>query len=256
MPGKHTLGLVLVKAGELITFTFDDNVPDRPRRITVVAISDIDLSKEMATFCEKTNRSGKDIYTENALPAFIEYLAGKRLLHVGAEVSVHFGAARRPAARLLNEYRFDINPEFFWEEKLTHRYTHKSFAILNHQQQMLTVMFGIEAPFYISANLIDLKGDYLGVLRLCVIPDGQHTLISDEDIERLRLALQSDIALHMSEIAVMVERVDLTSNPIFGSNSFMRHLPELKPPSTENQHSKSKGTVNEPTIHDNATLQS
>ncbi|MCY1276108.1 hypothetical protein D9M68_19370 [compost metagenome] len=245
MPGKHTLGLVLVRAGELISFTYDDSVPNRPKRLTVVALTDIDLSKEMATFCGLTNRSGKDIYTENALPAFIEYMAGKRMLHVSTEVSVHFGTVKRPAARLLNEYRFDINPEFFWEEKLTHRYESQSFSVINHQQQMLTIIFGIEAPFYVLASLIDLKGDSLGVLRLSVLPDGQHTLISDEDLERIRLALQSDIVLHMSEIAVMVERVVLTSNPDFGSNSFKRHLPEIKPLLTENQHSTSKGPVHE-----------
>lgn len=237
--------MIHVKAGELINFTYDDAVPDRPRRVTVVAIEDIDLSREMALFCEKTNRSGKDIYTENALPAFIEYLVMKRLLHVGAEVDVHFGSSRRPAARLLNEYRFRLNPESFWEEKLTHRYESRSFTIINHQQQMLTMMIGVEAPFYISASMVDLKGDYLGVLRLSVLPDGRHTLISEEDMERIRLALQSDIALHMSEIEVMVERVCVTSNPDFGSNTFQRHLPEINLPSSEIPHSASKGTVNE-----------
>ena len=237
--------MVLVRAGELISFTYDDHIPNHPKRLTVVALADIDLSKEMATFCGITNRSGKDIFTENALPAFIEYMAQKRLLHVSTEVSCHFGSVKRPATRLLNEYRFDINPEFFWEEKLTHRYESHSFTVLNHQQQMLTVMFDIDAPFYVTASLIDLNGDSLGVIRLSVIPDGQHTLISDEDLERIRLGLQSDIVLHMSEIAVMVERVVLASNPNFGSNSFKRHMPEIIHHPIESRNPTVKGTINE-----------
>lgn len=227
MPSKHTLGKMYVRAGEILTFTYDDTVPEEKRRVTVVAIDDIDISAEMAMFCEQTDRSGKDIYTENALPAFIEFLTEKRLLHVGREVNVHFGQIRRPAARLLNEYRFKLNPESFWEEKISARYEAHSFSVYNHQSHSLTVMLGVEAPFYITASFIDLNGDQLGVLKLSVLSDDRHTLINDEDVERLRLALQSDIALNLGEINVMVERVELASNPDFGKNAFLRHIPEI-----------------------------
>lgn len=230
MPSKHTLGMIKVRAGEILTFTYDSTVPEERRNITVVALDDIDLSEAMATFCELTDRSGKDIYTENALPAFVEYLAEQRLLHVGTEVNVHFGQMRRPAARLLNEYRFKANPESFWEDKLVQHYLSKSFTVFNHQHHVLTMMAGVEAPFYISGSIIDMKGDILGVLRLSVLSDSRHTLISNEDIERIRLAFQADIALNVREINVMVERVELTSNPDFGANSFKRHLPPLVHP--------------------------
>lgn len=250
MPSKHTLGTMYVRAGDLISFTYDDTVPEEERRVTVVAIADIELSREMALFCEQTDRSGKDIYTENALPAFIEYLTEKRLLHVGNEVSVHFGQIRRPAARPLNEYRFRMNPESFWEEKIHHRYQKHSFTVFNHQSHTLTVMGGDDAPFFITASFIDMKGDQLGVLRLSVLSDNRHTLIDDEDVERLRLALQSDIALNLSELNVMVERVELASNPDFGKNSFLRHLPEIDRTNLPKPTSQSrKGKQNEQLEH-------
>ena len=232
MPSKHKLGMERIRAGELLSFTYEDTVPNNEKRLTVVALADIDLSLEMATYCEQMDRSGKDIYTENALPAFIEYLTEKRLLHVGNEVKVHFGKVRRPASRLLNEYRFKMSPESFWEEKITTLYLNRSFSVFNHQMHSLTVMMGIDAPFYIMASFIDVQGDTLGVLRLSVLSDSQHTLIDDEDLERLRLALQADIAMNLSEINVMVDRVKLTSNPDFGLSSFKRHLPAINP---ENQ---------------------
>ncbi|MNZ43796.1 hypothetical protein D3C78_614080 [compost metagenome] len=233
MQDKHTLGRVTVKAGEILTFTFDESAQEQNRHLTVVAIDNIDLSREMALFCELTNRSGKDIYTENALPLFIQHLAEKRLLHVGKEVTVHFGDRGRPAARLMNEYRFRLNPESYWEDKLVRRYTTNSFTLYNHQQSILTVMMGVDAPFYILADILDMTGDHLGILRLSVIPDNRHANLSDEDVERIRLALQADIAMNVEEISVMVERVRVTSNPDFGQSLFKRHLPPIVHPSTE-----------------------
>ncbi|MNO21491.1 hypothetical protein D3C76_112650 [compost metagenome] len=232
MSENHTLGKVAVRAGEILTFTFDD-ADAKHRHLTVVAIADIDLSREMALFCERTDRSGKDIFTENALPQFIQHLAEKRLLHVGKEVSVQFGDRGRPAARLMNEYRFRLNPESYWEDKLVHRYMSSSFTLFNHQHHSLTIMMGLDAPFYILADLLDMQGDFLGVLRLSIIPDHRHTFISDEDIERIRLALQADIAMNVEEISVMVERVRVASNREFGQNLFKRHLPPIPTPITE-----------------------
>lgn len=233
MQENHTLGRIVVRAGEILTFTFDESVSGHKRHLTVVAIADIDLSREMALFCEATDRSGKDIYTENALPEFLQSLSEKQMLHVGKEISVHFGDRGRPAARLMNEYRFRINPESYWEDKLVNRYTTGSFTVFNHQHHCLTVMQGTDAPFTAHAVIVDMQGEYLGHLRLSVLPDQRHSFISDEDIERIRLALQADITLNVEEISVMVERVTVTSNPDFGQNVFKKHVVPLKHSSSE-----------------------
>lgn len=233
MQQNHTLGRVTVRAGEIITFTFDESTPERQRHLTVVAIQDLDLSREMALFCEATNRSGRDIYTENALPALIEHLAKKGLLHVGREVTVHVGNRFRPAARLMNEYKFRLNPESFWEDKLVNRYTTGTFNVFNHQGHSLTLMMEVDSPFTAHASIVDMQGEYLGHLRLSVLPDQPHTLISDDDIERIRLALQADITMNVEEISVMVERVEMTSNPDFGQNAFKRHISLPQPISNE-----------------------
>lgn len=228
MAENHTLGRIFVRAGEILTFTFDETDSGHKRHLTVVAIVDIDLSREMALFCDATDRSGKDIYTENALPEFLQSLAEKQMLHVGKEITVHFGDRGRPAARLMNEYRFRINPESYWEDKLVQRYTTGSFTVFNHQHHQLTVMQGTDAPFTAHATIVDMQGEYLGHLRLSVLPDHRHSFISDDDVERIRLALQADITLNVEEISVMVERVVMTSNPDFGQNAFKRHAVPIK----------------------------
>jgi len=249
MHEHHTLGRMKVRAGEILTFTYDESVPDKRCHLTVVAIADIDLSQEMATYCVTINRSTRDIYTENALPGFIEYLAEKRLLHVGTEVNIHFGTTKRPAARLMGEYRFDINPESFWEAKLIHRYQSNSFTVYNHQHHMLTIMSDVEAPFLVLADIIDMKGEYLGVLRLSVLSEDSYTLFSDEDLERIRLALQADISLNVVEISVLVESVKLVPNPDFTKNAFGRHLPVVTPPiSKPTQSTPQKGKIDEPSL--------
>lgn len=235
MQENHTLGRIVVRAGEILTFTFDESASGHKRHLTVVAIADIDLSREMALFCEETDRSGKDIFTENALPEFLQSLSEKQMLHVGKEISVHFGDRGRPAARLMNEYRFRINPESYWEDKLVQRYTTGSFTVYNHQHHCLTLMQGTDAPFTAHAAIVDMQGEYLGHLRLSVLPDQRHSFISDDDIERIRLALQADITLNVEEISVMVERVFVTSNPDFGQNVFKRHTVPLKSSSTESE---------------------
>ncbi len=235
----HTLGRIKVRAGEILTFTYDESIPEKKRHVTVVALSDIDLSDEMATFCESVNRSSRDIFTEEALPGFIQYLTEKRLLHIGNEVRIHFGSMRRPAARLMDEYRFKLNPESFWEAKLLHRYESNSFTVFNHQNHLLTVMAGIDSPFIAMASMIDLQGELLGMLRLSVLSDHRHTLIDDNDIERLRLALQADISLHVDEIAVLVTEVKIISNPDFGINAFKRHM---APPLSSNPISSTHDT--------------
>jgi len=247
MLDHHTLGRIKVRAGEILTFTYDESIPEKKKHITVVAIADIDLSAEMATYCEGINRATREIYTEEALPGFIQYLTEKRLLHVGNEVSLHFGSKRRPAARLLNEYRFKLNPESFWEAKLIHRYESNSFTVFTHQSHMLTVMSGPDAPFTILAEIIDLTGDPLGVLRLSVLSDNRHTLIDDEDIERIRLALQADISLNMTEISVLVNKVTLIPNPDFGTNPFKRHLSDLPTHSIPSHSLPETGNTNEHT---------
>ncbi len=224
MKSNHTLGVIKVKAGEVISFTFDKLPKDSQGRITVVALHDIDLSHEMADFCNRTDRSGKDIYTENALPDFIEGMVERGLLHIGPIVNVHVGHEKRPCSRMLDEYRFSINPESFWEDKLIERYGKNTFTVYNHQNHLLTMMTDVEAPFYARASIVDMRGEYLGQLRLSILPEQRHSFISDDDIERIRLALQADIMLNVVEINVMVERVEVTSNPDFGSSRFNQHL--------------------------------
>lgn len=245
MHEHHTLGRIKVRAGEILTFTYDESIPEKKRHITVVAISDIDLSDEMATYCGSINRSSRDIFTEEALPGFIQYLTEKRLLHIGNEVTVHFGAKRRPASRLMNEYRFKLNPESFWEAKLIHRYESNSFTVFNHQNHMLTVMGGVDGPFTALARIIDFQGELLGTLRLSVLSDNRHSLIDDNDIERIRLALQADISLNTNEINVLVDQVELISNPDFGTNPFKRHLPEITQPSNPTPSTQDTGNLHE-----------
>ncbi len=228
MSHEESLGRLIVKAGEILTFTYRDSTP-HPRHVTVVALVDLDLSRHMAEFCEKTNRDSRDIYTEQALPSFIEYLTELHLLHVGKEIQVDIGQIGRPASRLMNEYRFRLNPEAFWEAKLLHRYQRSSFTVFNHQNHLLTVMAGVDAPFTVVASLIDMAGDALGVLRLSVLTDHKYTLLDDEDLERIRLALQADISLSVEEISVLVDSITLIPNPDFGSNPFARHTPSIQP---------------------------
>ena len=224
MQCNHTLGVIKVKAGEVISFTFDKLPKDNHGRITVVALNDIDLSREMADFCEKTDRSGKDIYTENALPDFIESMVERGHFHIGPIVNVHMGHEKRPCNRMLNEYRFSINPESFWEDKLINRYDKNTFTVYNHQNHLLTMMADVEAPFYARASIVDMRGEYLGQLRLSILPEQRHSFINDSDIERIRLALQADIMLNVAEINVMVENVQVASNPDFGSSRFKQHI--------------------------------
>lgn len=248
MTNEHTLGRLSVKAGEILTFTYRDNTPHE-RHVTVVAIADIDLSREMALFCEQCDRHGHAIFTEEALPAFIEYLTQSQLLHVGNEVRIDFGRLGRPSSRLLNEYRFRINPEAFWEAKLLHRYQHNSFTLLNHQNHLLTLMAGVDAPFTVLADVLDIHGEHLGTLKLELLSDQRHTLINDEDVERIRLALQADITLTVQELSLMIDRVTILSNPDFGTNPFSRHVtpsPTCKPFLETNTN---KETVNESTAH-------
>ncbi|MNP89099.1 hypothetical protein D3C85_14990 [compost metagenome] len=229
MENKHTLGRVEVKAGEILTFTYDNPSPENRRHITVVALSDINLSDEMALFYQELDRGSDDIITEAALPAFIEHLCDKRLLHVGTEVNIHIGTVGRPAERLVNEYKFMLNPESFWEEKLSHRYLKRSFTVYSHQDHLLTIMMGVEAPFTILADIINMQGNHLGILQLSILSDRRHTLISDDDLERIRSALQADISLCIDEVSVLVERVTLLTNPDFGSNRFTKYLSVYKP---------------------------
>lgn len=243
MSHEHTLGRLSVKAGEILTFTYRDNTPQE-RHITVVAIADIDLSREMALFCEQADRHSHAIFTEEALPAFIEHLTQRQLLHVGNEISIDFGRLGRPASRLMNEYRFRINPEAFWEAKLLHRYQHNAFTLLSHQNHLLTLMAGVDTPFSVLANVLDIQGNPLGTLRLELLSDNRHTLINDEDIERIRLALQADITLTVQELSVMIDSIKVIPNPEFGINSFTRHVTPT-PTSLSKPHSSIEEPVNE-----------
>lgn len=227
MDELHTLGKVEVKAGELITFTYDDPSPAQRKRISVTALADINLSEAMADFYQSVNRKTNAIYTENALPAFIEYLCEKRLLHVGAEVSVHLGVVGRPAMRMSAEQRFKINPESFWEEKLVHHYKTRSFHVTNHEDHLLTLLWGVDAPFAILADIITMDGRHLGILHLSVLSNKPRPTISEEDIEVIRIGLQADITLHIGELSVLVERITLLNNPDFAVNPFSKHS---KPP--------------------------
>lgn len=230
MTYRHRLGRTLIKAGEVLTFTYTEN--SSQKHIAVVAIADIDLSQEMVEFTAGVDRSSRLIFTEEALPAFIEYLSSKSLLHVGPSVAIEFGDIGRPSHRLLDEYRFSINPEAFWDDKLIHRYKHTSFTVFSRQDHTLTVLADVEAPFYISASVVDTEGQLLGMLRLSVLSDNKHTLLSEEDVERIRLALQADISLGVPEIAVLISEVHLIGNPDYGSCRYIKHTDFL----TETDH--------------------
>lgn len=223
MTDNHTLGRLTAKVGEILTFTYDEVSQGKYPHLTVVVLVDFDLSLEMANFCEETDRSGTDIYTENILPEFLQSLALRNLIHVGEQKTVHVGHRGRPSARFMNEYKFDIYPESYWEDKLIAHYRTNTFEVNSHQHHRLTIMMDMDAPFTAHASIVDIRGEYLGHLRLSVLPDDKHALINDDDKERIRLALQADITTNVTDIQVMVERVELTSNPDFGRNAFKSH---------------------------------
>src|SRR5690606_7429225 len=102
---------------------------------------------------------------------------------------------------------------------------------------------GVDAPFTIIASLIDMSGDPLGTLRLSVLSDHKYSLLNDDDLERIRLALQADISLSVEEISVLVDSVTLIPNPDFGTNPFSRHLPPI---TTFNLPSNQQPSMKEP----------
>ena len=111
----------------------------------------------------------------------------------------------------------------FWEAKLLHRYSKSCFNVINHQSHLLTVMGNVDAPFVMTATIIDGIGGILGMLRLDILSDNKHTLIDEDDIEVLRLGLQADITMNIPDLMLMVESVTIASNPTFTVNSFNRH---------------------------------
>lgn len=224
MQNNHTLGMINVRDGELLTFLIDkESTPDRPTTVTVITLADLDLSQEMATFYHRTPKHTTELITENAIAGFITWLADRGLVKMVRETRVPFGNMKRPSSRLADEYKYSINPEMFWEAKLLHRYSNACFNVINHQSHMLTVMANVDAPFVLTATVIDGVGGVLGMLRLDILSDNKHSLISDEDIERLRLGLQADITMNVPDLMLMIEGVSVSSNPTFGINSFNRH---------------------------------
>lgn len=221
MNDNSTLGMVTVRSGELLTLVLeDDNTPGRPKRVSVITLADIDVSKEMAEYCEHLDRSTNAINTLNAMSGFLGYLVSKGMVKVPQETSVRFGNLKRPSSRLLNEYRYTINPEQFWEDKLLARYHKSSFNVISHQSHMLTIMAGIDSPFIMTATIIDGGGGILGMIRLDILSDNKHTLLNDDDIERLRLGLQADITMNVPDLMLMVKSVEIQSNPLFGVNRY------------------------------------
>lgn len=224
MNDNSTLGMLSVGAGELLTLLLDDDTsPGRPRRVTVITLTSFNVSQEMADYYTRIDRNGQGVITPNATAGFLSYLAEQQMIKVPRELSIHFGNMKRPASRLLNEYRYTINPEEFWEEKILARYVKASFDVFNHQGHMLMVMGNVDAPFKMIATIIDGKGAVLGMLRLDILSDSNRTLLSDDDIERLRLGLQADLTMNVPDLMLMVDKVVVTSNPLFGVNRFRRY---------------------------------
>ena len=228
MTNNHTLGMIRVSTGEILTFQVTDkNTPDKLKRISVVALTDIDVSKEMAEHYAKLNRSTPDVYSENALISLVSEWVDKKKVIYSNEVTVHVGDEGRHAQRFADEYRYTINPEQFWEDKLIERYRRASFAVINHQGHMLTVLHNIDSPFSMTATVIDGVGGILGMLRLDIMSDNKHTRINEEDIERLRLGLQADLTMHVPDLMLMIEHVSVQNNPLYGVNPFKQHLPPI-----------------------------
>lgn len=212
------LGRAEVKAGQILNLNYLDGTTSKT--VTVVAIEDIDLSHEMVEYVKTISKEGNALFTENAIPGLLEILSKKGLIHVDSAVNIYIGKVGRPASRLLNEQRFEINPENFWDVKLIERYDKKSFQVLNRQGHSLTVIRGVEAPFYMTAEAMSLDGEYLGNITLSILSDSRHTTLAEDDIERLRLALQSDIAIGIPEISIVINKVTVSGNSSFGQNKF------------------------------------
>lgn len=231
MSANHTLGMIRVSAGDLLTLVVDDDTtPGKPKTVTVVALDDIDVSKEMADYYALIDRTSRELITANAITGFLTWLATRRLVRVPREARIPFGEMKRPSSRLQNEYRYTLNPEAFWEEKLLARYNQASFNVINHQGSFLTLMAGIDAPFELVAEIIDGNNESLGYLRLDVLSDNRHTLINDDDLERLRLALQADITMHIPDMLVMVRTVAIHNNPGYGVSRYKQHCDPLLTP--------------------------
>lgn len=228
MTNNHTLGMIRVSTGEILTFQVTDkNTPEKQKRISVIALVDIDVSKEMAEHYAKINRSTSAVHSENALISLVsEWVDRKKVLYAN-EVTVHIGEESRPAQRFADEYRYTINPEQFWEDKLIERYRKASFNVINHQGHLLTVVHQIDSPFSMTATVIDGVGGILGMLRLDIMSDNKHTRINEEDIERLRLGLQADLTMHVPDLMLMIEHVSVQNNPLYGVNPFKQHLPPI-----------------------------
>lgn len=189
-----TVGAAEVVKGQVLTL-YVENTQNPPNHhyLQLYIKESFSLSDQMALF-HSEEREYRDVASEVSVEAFYRFLLRKGLADRPRSDVVKFGQMGRPSARVVEEYKYAINPDAFILGNLREALLFHSKAIVNHQGYRVVIMSSdVETDELVVE--ITHRDQSVGVINMCVAFDrGIGVEFDADDQEQIRKTIDEMVS--------------------------------------------------------------
>lgn len=203
------LGNTYIDEGDLITLYLEDNSA-KTEVLILVAKTAINLSIEMANYYELIKGYTQWIMSDKAIHGFADYLVEKALAYRPKSTSVKVGDKNRPSKRILDEYKYRLNPKAFSVKMLEEKINDTCAGLYTRKGAYINLTSSSFCNMEVRAHMLQDNED-VGTIRIGIIPDPSIKGIQElePDKEAIKSFIQKQINVQFPKDNVKVRDVSL-----------------------------------------------
>lgn len=207
MMNTNRLGSSPIVKGQLITLYIDDVENGRLQQAVILyAMQDFDLAEKMVEYYGECKNKQTLTKSEIMLPCFSDHLVEKGLVTHPSHDTVRLGTVGRPPARMIDEYKYSLNPNAFVEGKLIGLVNGQCNGVFGHRGHYFSLMNAEFCPYVVRCAIV-VNNDHDITIDVGVSPSEAGVHPDADDCLKFQLHLQKLFSESLEGIPIHVVRV-------------------------------------------------
>lgn len=201
------LGTTPIGKGQLITLYVEDSENDRLQQAVILyAMQSFNLSEVMVEYYKQCKNKRTLLKSEIAISSFVDYLIEKGFVNQPKNETVRIGIAGRPPMRLIDEYKYQMNPVSFMQEKLESLINGRCNGVYGYSGNYFNLMKADLCPYTIRCSILIDSAQPI-VLEVGVSPSERHVVPNEKDCLKFQTYLQQLFSNEFNDLPIFVEKV-------------------------------------------------
>lgn len=208
------LGETLAVEGQLLVL-YVESMEDKRHDVDVVLYvrSTFNLSEQMATYHREVMSATANMRSEKVIREFVQWLTDKGLVTEPSSSHVSVGAKGRPPVRIIDEYKYQMNPAEFVFDKLKALVKSQTGAYVNSKGGDVVLLDPAATDDELLLEVF-CDGEPIGFLHVgLVIGTERLKVIDHHDISEIRTSMEALFNKHLPEHQFTIGRVLLDRPP-------------------------------------------